>query len=206
MSEASEAAEQLVRMMLSSGEIAVRLSGSALKNGVALLLALAKNHKKVFGKIRLSKMLGMTRDIRTFALTQKQYTQYRKRAKRMKILYSAVRDKHDKNALVDIILPTYELERANAIFEQIHFVPENEKQTGKSELQHEAKNASRSEPDYNATKDNSSTRIGRERKMNERPSVEQKLKENKARLENLRHRAPTGQRQRTKKKVKGKSK
>ena len=60
MSEASEAAEQVVRMMLSGGEIAVRLSGSALKNGAALLLALAKNHKNVFGKINLSKMLGMT--------------------------------------------------------------------------------------------------------------------------------------------------
>ena len=73
MSEASEAAEQVVRMMLSGGEIAVRLSGSALKNGAALLLALAKNHKNVFGKINLSKMLGMTRDIRTFALTPEQY-------------------------------------------------------------------------------------------------------------------------------------
>ena len=59
MSEASDAAEQVVRMMLSGGEVAVRLGGSALKNGTAMLLALAKSHKKVFGKINLSKMLGM---------------------------------------------------------------------------------------------------------------------------------------------------
>ena len=209
MSEASEAAEQVVRMMLSGGEIAVRLSGSALKNGAALLLALAKNHKNVFGKINLSKMLGMTRDIRTFALTPEQYNQFRKRAKRMKILYSAVQDKHNKNAPVDVILPTFELERANVIFEQIRFVPENEKQTeqaGHDEPQSEEKNASRSEPDSKDTKDNFSTRTGRERKMNERPSVEQKLKENKAFIDKQHHQAPTKQRQRTKKRTKGKSK
>lgn len=39
-----EAADQMVRMMLSGTEVAVRLSGSALKNLLALSLALARNH------------------------------------------------------------------------------------------------------------------------------------------------------------------
>lgn len=38
-----EAADQLVRMMLSGSEVAVRLSGSAIKNVLALTMALAKN-------------------------------------------------------------------------------------------------------------------------------------------------------------------
>ena len=208
MSEASDAAEQVVRMMLSGGEVAVRLGGSALKNGTALLMALAKNHKKVFGKVNLSKMLGMTRDIRTFVMTPAQYVQFKKRARRMKLLYSAVRDKHDRHVPVDIILPATELERANVVFEQIRFVPEHEQQTEQpsQEKPHEEKNASRSEPDSKDTKDNSSTRTGRERMTNERPSVEQKLKENKAVIENQRRQAPTKQRQRTKKRSKGKSK
>ena len=37
-----EAADQLVRMMLSGSEVAVRLSGSALKNVLALSMALEK--------------------------------------------------------------------------------------------------------------------------------------------------------------------
>lgn len=37
-----EAADQLVRMMLSGSEVAVRLSGSAIKNVLALTMALAK--------------------------------------------------------------------------------------------------------------------------------------------------------------------
>ena len=208
MNEASDAAEQVVRMMLSGGEVAVRLSGSALKNGAALLLAFAKNHKKVFGRVNLSKMLGMTRDIRTFALTPAQFGQFKKRAKKMKILYSAVQDKHNKNAPVDIILPVTELERANVIFEQIKFVPEHEKQAEQPSHseQREEKNASRSEPDSKDTRANSSTRTGKERTMNDRPSVEQKLKDNKAVIENQRRQAPTKQRQRTRKKSKGKSK
>ena len=209
MSEASEAAEQVVRMMLSGSEVAVKLGGSALKNGAALLLALAKNHKKVFGKINLSKMLGLTRDIRTFKLTPEQFREYKKRARKMKLLYSAVQDKHNRKAPIDLILPATEIERANVIFEQIRFVPEQEKQTEQpeqNEQQRGEKNVSRSEPDSKDTRGSSSMRTGRERKMNERPSVEQKLKENKAVIENQRRQAPTRQRQRQRKRTKGKSK
>ena len=51
-----EAADQMVRMMLSGTEVMVRLSGSALKNLLALSLALARNHKKLSGKINLGKI------------------------------------------------------------------------------------------------------------------------------------------------------
>ena len=58
-----EAADQLVRMMLTGTEAAVRLSGSALKNVLAISLALAKNHKRISGKVNLGKMLRETREI-----------------------------------------------------------------------------------------------------------------------------------------------
>ena len=56
-----EAADQLVRMMLSGSEVAVRLSGSAIKNVLALTMALAKKHKTISGKVNLAKMLKETR-------------------------------------------------------------------------------------------------------------------------------------------------
>ena len=68
-----EAADQLVRMMLAGSEIAVRLSGSGLKNMLALTLALAKNHKTISGKVNLVKMLKETRDVRRFAMSPEQY-------------------------------------------------------------------------------------------------------------------------------------
>ena len=123
MSESSDAAEQVVRMMLSGGEVAIRLSGSALKNGAALLLALSKNHKKIYGRVRLRRMLQETRDIRTFPMRPEEYRQFATHAKRLKILFSAIQDKDDLKAMVDVLIPTTELERANMIFERMQFVP-----------------------------------------------------------------------------------
>ena len=87
-----EAADQLVRMMLSGGEVAVRLSGSGLKNMLALTLALAKNHKTISGKVNLVKMLKETRDVRRFAMSPEQYQAFKKKAGKQKILFSAIRD------------------------------------------------------------------------------------------------------------------
>lgn len=111
-----EAADQLVRMILASGEVAVRLSGSALKNVLALTLALAKDHKKIYGKVNLGRMLRETRDLRQFPMTPEQYRQFHKLAKRQKLLYSSIRDRDGRGRLIDVILPVTELDRANQIF------------------------------------------------------------------------------------------
>ena len=50
-----EAADQMVRMMLSGTEVAVRLGGSALKNLLALTMALAHNRKTLTGKVNMGK-------------------------------------------------------------------------------------------------------------------------------------------------------
>ena len=121
-----EAADQLVRMMLSGGEVIVRLSGSALKNALALSMVLAKDHKTVSGKVNLVKMLRETRDVHRFAMSPEQYKEFRKRAKRQKILFSAIRDSDERGKVVDVILPVTEIERANMIFERIRYSGEPE--------------------------------------------------------------------------------
>ncbi|WP_300693157.1 DUF3801 domain-containing protein [uncultured Oscillibacter sp.] len=117
-----EAADQLVRMMLSGSEVAVRLGGSALKNMLALTMALAKNNKTISGKINLGKMLRETRDLRQFPMTPEQYRQFSKLAKKQKILFSAIRDKDGTGKLIDVILPITELDRANMIFERVGYL------------------------------------------------------------------------------------
>lgn len=114
-----EAADQMVRMMLSGTEVAVRLSGSALKNLLALSLALARNHKQLSGKVNLGKMLRETRDLRQFPMTPEQYRQFEKLAKKQKLLFSTIRDQDERGKLVDVILPVTELDRANQIFERL---------------------------------------------------------------------------------------
>ena len=59
-----EAADQLVRMMLSFGEVGVRLGGSALKNVLALSMALAKNNKDGAGEVFLQVRSQRTADLR----------------------------------------------------------------------------------------------------------------------------------------------
>ena len=128
-----EAADQMVRMMLSGTEVAVRLSGLALKNLLALTMALAHNRKTLSGKVNMGKMLKETRDLRRFPMTPQQYKQFQKLAKKHKLLFSVIKDKDDRGKLMDVILPVTELDRANAIFERILYTlpPEPERRPAK---------------------------------------------------------------------------
>lgn len=128
-----EAADQMVRMMLSGTEVAVRLSGSALKSLLALTMALAHNRKTLSGKVNMGKMLKETRDLRRFPMTPQQYKQFQKLAKKHKLLFSVIKDKDDRGKLMDVILPVTELDRANAIFERILYTlpPEPERRPAK---------------------------------------------------------------------------
>ena len=206
MTEGGDAAEQVVRMMLSGGEVSVRLAGSALKNGVAMLMALAKTHKKVYGKTSVIKMLRQTRDIRNFPMSREQFERFKRRAKKHKLLFSAIEDKRDRNALIDVILPVTEVERANVVFEKIGYEPKQKEREPEPEREERTqKKEHRSEPDSHDTRDNYSMRNSREKVTNERPSVEQQLKANKERLEkNRADKAPTRQRSKTKSKGKAK--
>ena len=175
-----EAADQMVRMMLSGTEVAVRLSGSALKNLLALSLALARNHKQLSGKVNLGKMLRETRDLRQFPMTPEQYRQFEKLAKKQKLLFSTIRDRDERGKLVDVILPVTELDRANQIFERLLSqvssqekdvpVPEHRKNPPKKDF--------RSERDSPDTRPRSSTpsESADMRTTHDRPSVEERLK------------------------------
>ena len=82
-------------MMLSGGEVAVKLAGSAAKNAAAMLLALARNHKKFYGRTSLKKILQQTRDIRTFSLTPEQYREFSRQAKD-KVLFGVSRTRSSR--------------------------------------------------------------------------------------------------------------
>lgn len=114
-----EAADQMVRMMLSGGEVAVRLGGSALKNLLALTMALAKHDKVLSGKVNMDRMLRETRDLRLFPMSPKQFKQFQKHAKKQKILFSAIKDRDGRGRVIDVVMPVTELDRANLIFERI---------------------------------------------------------------------------------------
>lgn len=129
-----EAADQMVRMMLSGTEVALRLGGSALKNLLALTMALARNDKALSGKVNMKKMLRETRDLRLFPMSPEQFKQFQKHAKKQKILFSAIKDRDGKGRVIDVVMPATELDRANQIFERMLYqgaarqAPEREKE------------------------------------------------------------------------------
>lgn len=114
-----EAADQLVRMILSGYDVTLRLGASTIKNVLALSMALAKDHRKLCGKVNMSRMLRETRDLRTFPMSEEQYEQFRNLSKKHGILYSAIRNKDDPKAPVDVVIPATDVERANLVFSEM---------------------------------------------------------------------------------------
>lgn len=204
-----EAADQLVRMMLSGGEVAVRLTGSAAKNLLAISLALAKSHKKISGKIRMGKMLQQTRDLRVFPMTQEEYRDFRHKARGPKLLYAAIQNSKNTNnpkGMIDVIMPPSEVERANLVFQKMMYQqpesprkdqPERERRPEKESGTQ--KKDSRSGRDLRDTDISSPTHARSAARMtsNERPSVEGRLQDYRAQLEERRRRAPARQKTKT---------
>ena len=204
-----EAADQMVRMMLSGGEVTVRLTGSAAKNLLAISLALAKSHKKVSGRMRMGKMLQQTRDLRTFPMTQEEYRAFKKGAREKKLLYAAVKNTRNQNGMVDVVMPPSEVERANLVFAQMMYrQPEAERQKAQEvpakEKQPETpKKDSRSGRGSRDTSISSPTRAESAARMTgERPSVEGRLKAYRAQLDGQRRSAPARQKAKSRKRAK----
>lgn len=204
-----EAADQMVRMMLTGTEVTVRLGASALKNVLALTLALAKHHKTMSGKVNMGKMLRETRDIRMFPMSLDQYRAFKQRAIKQKLLFSVIRDSNGQGKVVDVAMPVTELERANLIFERIRYLPQDRRSTPAKEQalvrdsvpreEKTPKKESRSEFDLagissssSISKSETSTETTRER-----PSVLEQLKGYRAQLDRQRREAPAKNRQKT---------
>ena len=120
---AGEAAEQVVRIMLSGIEIALRLAASALKNAAALLLAMAHKRRKVYGKTSIVRLLRDSRDLHCLQLSQEQFKEFQRGSKPLGILYSAVQDRQ-RPGNVDLILPASEMGRAIILLERIRIAPD----------------------------------------------------------------------------------
>ena len=147
MTNSGDAAETVVRVMLTGTEITLRLTASAAKNLLALSVALAKQHKQISGKARMKKILKDTRDIRVFPMTRAQYRAFQKKAKPFRLFYASIRDR-DGGGQIDLVLPATELDRANLVFEKMLYRQEDKTSSKEPaeqvrEKEEPSKNASR---------------------------------------------------------------
>ena len=118
MSYSGDAAEQVVRMTLEGAEVAARISGQGAKEVALLLYAVLKDQKKTKGKARLTSMLRSGKELKVFAVQDKDLVRFSKAAKQYGVLYCVLKDRDAKDGLTDVMVRAEDASKVNRIFER----------------------------------------------------------------------------------------
>ncbi|MBR6624380.1 MAG: PcfB family protein [Ruminococcus sp.] len=119
MNNGGDAAEQIVRLSLEGMEVAVKLSGSAVKNLAVILAAVLKQEQKTKGKARLTSMIRSGKELKVFTLQGKDLKKFTQEAKRYGVLYCVLKDKEqDELKPVDIIVRAEDAAKIQRIVER----------------------------------------------------------------------------------------
>lgn len=118
MNTSGEAADQVVRMTLNGVEVAAKLSGAAAKQVAVMLYAILKDQKRTKGKIRLSNMLRSGKELRVFAVQDKDLQKFCEAAKQYGILYCVLKDKNPVDGMTEIMAKAEDAAKINHIFER----------------------------------------------------------------------------------------
>ena len=130
-----EAADEVVRMVLNGSEVAIRLTGSAAKNLAAILVAWSKNHKKVYGKTSMMKLLRSGEELQVLSLTKEQYQDFKASA-RKQVLFATFMDSKSEDGKVDVVIESKSIPLDNHIMDRIGYTqiePEKEKEPPKKD-------------------------------------------------------------------------
>mgnify|MGYP000795044468 CR=1 FL=1 len=116
MSYSGDAAEQVVRMSLETGEVAVRLAGSGAKQLAVLIYAILREQKKTAGKARLTNMLRSGKELKVFAVKDGDLQKFCEEAKKYGVLYCVLKDKNATDGITDIMVRAEDAAKVNRIF------------------------------------------------------------------------------------------
>ena len=120
MSYSGDAAEQVVRLSLETGEVAVKLAGEGAKQLAILLYAILREQKKTKGKTRLTNMLRSGKELKVFAVKDSDLQLFCREAKKYGILYCVLKDKDATDGLTDIMVRAEDASKINRIFERFN--------------------------------------------------------------------------------------
>lgn len=115
-----EAADEVVRMVLNGTEVAIRLTGSAAKNLAAILVAWSKNHKKVYGRTSMMKLLRSGEELQVLTLSREQYRDFKSSAKKQ-VLYAPFVNTKADDGKVDVVIATKSIPLVNHILDRIGY-------------------------------------------------------------------------------------
>lgn len=118
MSYSGDAAEQVVRMSLEGAEVAARITGQGARQVALLLYAVLKDQKKTMGKTRLTSMLRSGKELKVFAVQDKDLVRFSKAAKEYGVLYCVLKDRDAKDGITDVMVRAEDASKVNRIFER----------------------------------------------------------------------------------------
>ena len=120
MSYSGDAAEQVVRLSLETGEVAVKLAGEGAKQLAILLYAILREQKKTKGKSRLTNMLRSGKELKVFAVKDTDLQLFCREAKKYGVLYCVLKDRDATDGITDIMVRAEDASKINRIFERFN--------------------------------------------------------------------------------------
>ena len=123
MEVSGEAADLVMKKGVQISEEAIKLLARGAKNLAALLYALAKDQKKLYGKVNMNRLLSEQRPIEVLPLRTEDFDEFKRRAKKVGLLFSTILDKKGDAPYLEILTNIDHLSQANYILEQMGYQP-----------------------------------------------------------------------------------
>ena len=121
MEVSGEAADLVMKEGVQISEEAIKLLARGAKNLAALLYALAKDQKKLYGKVNMNRLLSEQRPIEVLPLRTEDFDEFKRRAKKVGLLFSTILDKKGDAPYLEILTNIDYLSQANYILEQMGY-------------------------------------------------------------------------------------
>lgn len=129
MDVSAEAADLVVREGIQATEAAAKLSGEALKNVAALLLALARQDMKVVGRTTAKRLARENAPAVVIRLKAEDKAKFQKLAREFGVLYFMAQKKGGGSGIVNVVSNQSYAAQLNAIMEHLGYpIPERAKE------------------------------------------------------------------------------
>lgn len=172
MSYSGDAAEQVVRMSLETGEVTVKLAGAGAKQVAVMLYAILRDQQRTKGKTRLTNLLRSGKELKVFAVKNEDLKKFCAEAKRYGVLYCVLKDKSAKDGITDILVRAEDASKINRIFERFDLTTVDQEGGQENPTQARTEKAPPSEPTFERKEPTAANISERDR-----PSVRQVLHE-----------------------------
>lgn len=118
MSYSGDAAEQVVRMTLEGAEVAARITGAGAKEIAIMLYSVLKDQNRTKGKTRLANMLRSGKELKVYAVKDKDLAKFCRAAKQYGVLYCVLKNRDATDGITDVMVRSTDSSKVDRIFER----------------------------------------------------------------------------------------